>query len=65
MCENKILVLISREIQRFENDINEYRKKMDECEEFSKHYWLCHDKYQSSFIIKTYLVGLLEKIGKG
>lgn len=65
MCADKIIALINREIHKYEDYVNDYRKKMDKCEEFGKQYWLYHDKYQSAFIIKTYLVGLLKKIEKG
>ena len=62
MSVEKILELINREIIQFSFDIKEYRKKMDESMDFNKQYWLYHDKYQSAYIKKTYLVDLLKRI---
>ncbi len=59
---NQVIDYASRKIDELDNEITEYKEKMDNCECFSKKYWLCHDKYEVAFIKRTCLVDLLEHI---
>lgn len=56
------LDLITCEIERLCDEVDEYRAEMDDCETFGSKYWMWHDKYQASFIKYTYLTGLLDKL---
>lgn len=56
---NQIVAYLYREIEDLENEIIEYKSKMDNCICFSKEYWKYHDKYQVSFIKKSCLADLL------
>ena len=59
---NKIVAYLCREIEDLENEIIEYKSKMDGCICFSKEYWQYHDKYQVAFIKKSCLADLLSII---
>ena len=49
-------------MDQLDNEVSEYRSEMDECEIYSKKYWLSHDKYQAAFIKKHYLAKVLKHI---
>lgn len=59
---NQVINYISRKIDELDNEITEYKEKMDQCVCFTKKYWLYHDKYEVAFIEKTCLADLLEHI---
>lgn len=62
MVVENILELITCEIERLSDEVDEYRKEMDRSETFGSKYWMWHDRYQATFIKHTYLTGLLDKI---
>lgn len=60
-----IKAYLSREIHELENEIIEYKSKMDQCLEFGQQYWRYRDKYQSSLIRKSCFADLLFVIESG
>ncbi len=62
MSVEEILTYLHCEMDQLDNEVSEYRSEMDECEIYSKKYWLSHDKYQAAFIKKHYLAKVLKHI---